>query len=114
MITCSWRWLLAPDLGQLYDWTRPSTFIGPVTLVCWDNGSQSSLGRLGPGRAPNVERVTRHAGSQHPALRRILPRPPAEGIGISTAEVPEKQVIEHAPEPAEDLKSDRRVMYGRR
>jgi hypothetical protein len=68
MITCSWRWLLAPDLGQLYDWTRPSTFIGPVTLVCWDNGSQSSLGRLGPGRAPNVERVTRHAGSQHPAL----------------------------------------------
>jgi hypothetical protein len=102
MITCSWRWLLAPDLGQLYDWTRPSTFIGPVTLVCWDNGSQSSLGRLGPGRAPNVERVTRHAGSQHPALRRILPRPPAEGIGISTAEVPEKQVIEHAPEPAEE------------
>jgi hypothetical protein len=35
-------------------------------------------------------------------LRRTLPRPPAEGIGISTAEVPEKQVIEHAHEPAEE------------
>jgi hypothetical protein len=33
----------------------------PVTLVCWDNGFRSSLGRLGPGGAPNVERITQHA-----------------------------------------------------
>src|SRR5512133_1372718 len=73
----------------------------PVTLVCWDNGFRSSLGRLGAGPAPKVERVTRHARSRQPTLRRTMPRP-AEGIGISTADVPEKQVTEHAPEPAEE------------
>jgi hypothetical protein len=42
MITCSWRWLLAPDLGQVYDWTRPSTFI---------RRSHWCVGTMDPGRA---------------------------------------------------------------
>jgi hypothetical protein len=93
---------LAPGLGQVHDWTSRSTFRWPVSW-CFGtiNPARALATRAWPGNRMSRACATRHARSEHPRLRRAVPQP-AEGIGISTAEVPEKQPTEHVPEPAEE------------